>query len=78
MPEVSNRRKNCSGGGRKRIYEALHPEAKATNNGGGFKGNQHVVTDNLSATSYAADASAATGVTERRILRGVSARLDGA
>ena len=50
---------------RKQIYETLHPEAKATNNGGGFKGNQHVVTANLAATSYAADAAAATGCSER-------------
>ena len=26
---------------RKDIYEALHPEARATYNGGGFRGNQH-------------------------------------
>ena len=30
---------------RKDIYEALHPEARATYNGGGFRGNQHKKTN---------------------------------
>lgn len=38
---------------RKNIYEELHPETKATKEGGPFRGNQHdnVVTENFSATS---------------------------
>ena len=56
---------------RKRIYEALHPEAKA----GGDHGNQYTggkqrQTDNLSTCkSYAADAATATGETERTVRR---------
>lgn len=49
---------------RKRIYEALHPEAASY----AFKGNQHskVVTDNLSFTSKTAEA---TGRDERTVRR---------
>ena len=67
--DLSELEKGIQHAERKQIYETLHPEAKATNNGGGFKGNQHVVTDNLSATSYAADAATATGVSERTVRR---------
>lgn len=38
---------------RKEIYESLHPETKATYDGGAFRGNQHqnVVADKMSATT---------------------------
>ena len=58
---------------RKKIYETLHPEVKATYNGGGFKGNQHMdqVTDNLTVTtkSFVQDTAAKLGVTPRTVER---------
>jgi ParB family chromosome partitioning protein len=50
------------------IYETLHPDTKH----GGDHGNQHTggkqrQTENISATSYAADAATATGETDRTI-----------
>ena len=52
---------------RKELYEAKWPEAKATNQGGAFRGNQHVVTEIISPTSFATDTAAKTGVTARTI-----------
>lgn len=58
---------------RKEIYEALHPETKATYNGGSFRGNQHSgeVTDKMSATSksFAKDTADRLGVTARTVER---------
>ncbi|RTL81279.1 MAG: hypothetical protein EKK29_18190 [Hyphomicrobiales bacterium] len=54
---------------RKAIYEELHPETKATYEGGTFKGNQHaekVVGDNL---SFVSTTSEATGKDRRTIER---------
>ena len=52
---------------RKAIYEELHPETKATKDGGAFRGNQHSeVSDNLSFTSATSDA---TGKDKRSIER---------
>ena len=52
---------------RKSIYETLHPETKATKDGGTFRGNQHgEVSDNLSFTRATADA---TGKDRRTIER---------
>ena len=54
---------------RKLIYEELHPETRATYEGGGFKGNQHtgdLVSDNLSFTTATADA---TGKDRRTVER---------
>lgn len=69
--DLSELEKGLQHAERKRIYEQLHPEAKH----GGDHGNQHTggkqrQTDNMSTCqSYAADASAATGVTERTVRR---------
>jgi len=60
---------------RKDIYETLHPEVKATYNGGGFKGNQHknskrsVVTEDSSVTtkSFVQDTAEKLGVTPRTV-----------
>lgn len=60
---------------RKEIYETLHPEVKATYNGGGFKGNQHkgtnrsVVTEDSSVTtkSFVQDTAEKLGVTPRTV-----------
>ena len=56
---------------RKVIYEELHPETKATNEGGPFRGNQHskVVTENFSATSksFVDDTAEKLGVTPRTV-----------
>lgn len=60
---------------RKDIYEALHPEARATYNGGGFRGNQHkktnqsVVGEESSATtkSFVQDTAEKLGVTPRTV-----------
>jgi ParB-like nuclease domain len=57
---------------RKEIYETLHPETKATYNGGGFRGNRHtgkLVGDNLSFTSAT---TTATGKYRRSIERAVA------
>lgn len=58
---------------RKEIYETLHPEVKATYNGGGFKWNQHMdqVTGNLTVTtkSFVQDTAAKLGVTPRTVER---------
>ena len=51
---------------RKEIYEALHPETKATYAGGSFKGNQHKeVAAKNAATSFTATTAKATGKAER-------------
>lgn len=58
---------------RKEIYEVLHPETKATYDGGSFRGNQHCgeVTDKMSATSksFAKDTADRLGVTARTVER---------
>lgn len=55
---------------RKRIYETLHPEAKHGAKGGWHNNKtENLETDKLSVSSYAADASAATGVSERTVRR---------
>jgi ParB family chromosome partitioning protein len=55
---------------RKRIYEALHPETKAGTKGGWHNNKtEKLETDNLSVSSYAADASQATGESERSVRR---------
>lgn len=53
---------------RKRIYEALHPEAKAAI-GAELVNKRWNTADNLSVVSYAADAATATGETERTVRR---------
>jgi hypothetical protein len=50
---------------RKAIYLELHPETAKE----AFKGNQHVVTDNFSVASFAAETAAATGKDERTFRR---------
>lgn len=56
---------------RKEIYESLHPEAKATYDGGAFRGNQHqnVVGENFSATtkSFVQDTADKLGVSPRTV-----------
>ena len=60
---------------RKSIYETLHPEVKATYNGGGFKGNQHkrasqsAVGEESSVTtkSFVQDTAEKLGVTPRTV-----------
>ena len=58
---------------RKEIYETLHPETKATYDGGQFKGNQHknVVTDKVTATtkSFVQDTAEKLGVGSRTVER---------
>lgn len=58
---------------RKEIYESLHPETRATYNGGAFRGNQHqkVVTDKMSATtkSFVDDTADKLGVDPRTVRR---------
>lgn len=58
---------------RKEIYETLHPETKATYDGGQFKGNQHknVVTDKVTATtkSFVQDTAEKLGVGPRTVER---------
>lgn len=58
---------------RKEIYEALHPETKATYDGGPFRGNQHknVVGDKMSATtkSFVRDTADKLGVVPRTVER---------
>ena len=56
---------------RKEIYESLHPETKATYDGGVFRGNQHqnVVGENFSATtkSFVQDTADKLGVSPRTV-----------
>lgn len=56
---------------RKEIYESLHPETKATYEGGAFRGNQHqnVVGENFSATSksFVQDTADKLGVSPRTV-----------
>ena len=56
---------------RKEIYESLHPETKATYDGGEFRGNQHqkVVSENFSATtkSFVQDTADKLGVSPRTV-----------
>ena len=58
---------------RKEIYESLHPETKATYEGGAFRGNQHqkVVADKMSATtkSFVDDTADRLGVDPRTVRR---------
>ncbi len=58
---------------RKEIYEALHPETKATYEGGSFRGNQYqkVVADKMSATtkSFVKDSAEKLGITPRTVRR---------
>lgn len=58
---------------RKEIYERLHPETKATYDGGAFRGNQHqkVVADKMSATtkSFVQDTADRWGVDPRTVRR---------
>lgn len=58
---------------RKEIYEMLHPETKATYDGGAFRGNQHknVVTDKMSPTtkSFVQDTADKLGVVPRTVER---------
>lgn len=58
---------------RKEIYESLHPETKATYDGGAFRGNQHqtVVADKMSATtkSFVDDTADKLGVDPRTVRR---------
>ncbi len=58
---------------RKEIYEELHPETKATYDGGSFRGNQYeeVVADKMSATtkSFIDDTADKLGVTPRTVRR---------
>ena len=58
---------------RKEIYEALHPETKATYAGGTFRGNQHnEVADTVSATkikSFSEDTAEKTGISPRHVRR---------
>ena len=56
---------------RKEIYESLHPETRATYDGGAFRGNQHqkVVTENFSPTtkSFVQDTADKLGVSPRTV-----------
>ena len=56
---------------RKEIYESLHPETRATYDGGEFRGNQHqkVVGENFSATtkSFVQDTADKLGVSPRTV-----------
>ena len=56
---------------RKEIYESLHPETRATYDGGAFRGNQHqnVVGENFSATtkSFTQDTADKLGVSPRTV-----------
>ncbi len=58
---------------RKEIYEMLHPETKATYDGGSFRGNQHknVVSDKMSLTrkSFVQDTADKLGVAPRTVER---------
>lgn len=58
---------------RKEIYESLHPETKATYNGGGFKGNQHddEVSRKMRVTSksFAQDTADKLGVSKSTVER---------
>lgn len=58
---------------RKEIYETLHPETKATYNGGQFKGNQYknMVADKMTATtkSFVEDTAEKLGVDSRTVRR---------
>lgn len=58
---------------RKEIYEMLHPETKATYDGGSFRGNQHtnVVGDKMSPTtkSFVQDTADRLGVAPRTVER---------
>lgn len=58
---------------RKEIYETLHPESKATYEGGGFKGNQYreVVADKMAATtkSFVEDTAEKLGIAPRTVRR---------
>lgn len=58
---------------RKEIYETLHPETKATYDGGPFRGNQHrqAVGDKMSATakSFVQDTADKIGVAPRTVER---------
>ena len=58
---------------RKEIYEELHPETKATYDGGSFRGNlyEEVVADKMSATtkSFIDDTADKLGVTPRTVRR---------
>ena len=62
---------------RKEIYETLHPETKATYDGGPFRGNQHrqVVDDKMSATakSFVQDTADKIGVAARTVERQIRA-----
>lgn len=63
---------------RKEIYEALHPETKRTNEGGQFRGNQHIeVKDIVSQTkSFAEDTAEKTGISPRHVNRKIQIARD--
>lgn len=65
---------------RKEIYEALHPETRATYEGGAFKGNQHnEVADTVSSTkmkSFAEDTAEKTGISPRHVNRKIQIARD--
>ena len=63
---------------RKEIYEALHPETKATYAGGTFRGNQHnEVADTVSATkSFSEDTAEKTGISPRHVRRRIQVSRD--
>lgn len=60
---------------RKEIYESLHPEAKATYDGGAFRGNQHqkvVAAKNAATTkSFVQDTAEKTGKSPRTIRQAI-------
>ena len=67
-PRRSELEKGIQHAERKRIYETLHPEAKNGAKGGWHNNKtENLETDNLSVSSYAADAATATGVTRQAI-----------
>ena len=65
---------------RKEIYEALHPETRATYEAGAFKGNQHnEVADTVSSTkmkSFAEDTAEKTGISPRHVNRKIQIARD--
>lgn len=52
---------------RKELIEAIHPETKATKDGGAFRGNQHVEVTAKSAATFVAETAASTGMAERTV-----------